>query len=292
MQKQHGAPKLFVDHLRTALALVRNLENGAPSVAALTAQSAEKDQLTALDRWLEGLPDRADLLRQALDVLKRHRQWLPANFDEHHLADYLTARNSLNEPATWLPSHGGDTVDSSEHNLEVAVLATLGEVPWERARQQRLLDLDFEHPRAARFRGLLPPLAHYTLRGASTPARRRARLDAAILKVALRLYQAEKGHPADRLDQLVPRYLPVVPSDPFDPSAPFHYRLSAGEEIVWPTLSDPEATRKLPPGQGVLWISGEDRSDDGGKRRCQPAQRCLAGEDVIFLVPLPAKGPG
>jgi hypothetical protein len=51
-----------------------------------------------------------------------------------------------------------------------------------------------------------------------------------------------------------------------------------------------EPTRKVPPGQGVLWSVGEDGQDDGGKRQLEPnAQRTSPGEDRIYLVPLPPK---
>jgi hypothetical protein len=158
---------------------------------------------------------------------------------------------------------------------------------------------------------------------ASDP-RRLARLDAARLMVALRRYQAEQGKPADALTLLVPAYLEGIPFDPFD-GQPFRYRLSRGEEIAWGepdqdppaaggeggvaapddggpggAAGDPaapaavalpggERTRKVPAGQGILWSTGEDRSDDGGKRQgLHPGRHhTTPGEDLIFLVPLP-----
>ena len=93
------------------------------------------------------------------------------------------------------------------------------------------------------------------------------------LKLALRWYQADNGKPADNLDELVPKYLPSIPLNPYD-GKPFRYQLSRGEEIVLPL--DPGKvvaagaihTQKAAPGQGVLWSTSKDR---------------------VFLVPLPPK---
>ena len=51
----------------------------------------------------------------------------------------------------------------------------------------------------------------------------------------------------------------------------------------------PEPTRWVPKGWGILWSVGEDRKDDGGKRQVGARGGPGVGEDIIFLVPLPAK---
>jgi hypothetical protein len=115
------------------------------------------------------------------------------------------------------------------------------------------------------------------------------------LKLALRWYQADNGKPAETLDELVPKYLPAIPLDPYD-GEPFRYRLSRGEEIEG--SFDPNEVvkngatpiREIPPGQGVLWCVGDDKVDDGGHRQCPSFWReAVPGEDVIFLVPLAPK---
>ena len=134
------------------------------------------------------------------------------------------------------------------------------------------------------------------------------------IALALRWYQAENGRPADKLDDLVPKYLPAVPDDPFQKGQPFHYRLSKGEKIVWPLGEPggppmppmppggpppqpapapapllPPPSVEVPPGQGVLWSVGPDGRDDGGVRQANTKGYTLPGEDVIFLVPPPPK---
>lgn len=136
------------------------------------------------------------------------------------------------------------------------------------------------------------------------------------IEPALCLYQAENnGKPAEALDELVPKYVPAIPSDPYKLEDLFHYRLSRGEEIEWPEEPPPGGqppaqpaaagmppgfappgppppppTRKIPPGQGILWSVGADKRDDGGHRQTgtSPGPNS-SGEDLIFLVPLPPK---
>ena len=70
---------------------------------------------------------------------------------------------------------------------------------------------------ARQFPTSLPPaLAAYT--------RRRVRGAAVELALALALYRAEKGAYPDRLDKLVPDYLPALPEDPYASGQPFRYQ--------------------------------------------------------------------
>jgi hypothetical protein len=56
------------------------------------------------------------------------------------------------------------------------------------------------------------------------------RMAAALL--AARLYELDTGHPPQRLEDLVPAYLPAVPSDPLADNAPIRFRAQP-EPIVW-----------------------------------------------------------
>ena len=118
---------------------------------------------------------------------------------------------------------------------------------------------------------------------------------AAILKLALREYQADNGKPAETLDELVPKYLPSLPVDPFDyygknrstiacraakrsngrptfrrrrnevaSPPPIRTNGPVGNNAARPP---PAAKIKVPAGQGILWSVGEDRIDDGGHRQ-------------------------
>ncbi len=70
--------------------------------------------------------------------------------------------------------------------------------------------------------------------------------------IGLMLYQAEEGHAAAKLADLVPRFLPTLPLDPWL-NEPFDYRLSQGEEIEDESTPFEEAKKiKLAAGQGFL----------------------------------------
>ncbi len=112
----------------------------------------------------------------------------------------------------------------------------------------------------------------------------------------------------------MPTYLARIPEDPFS-GRPFRYRLSKGEDILWPQRVQsragaaavapgamagaaggpalPEPTRHVVAGQGILWSVGEDRQDDDAQRQGLGTERSETrrGEDLIYLVPLPATKP-
>jgi hypothetical protein len=299
LQKQaEGDAAAFLDDLRAVLGLSRTLRNHSPLLAALTARRNVRLLLQGLERWLERLDGRPDLLREALALLRRAEADLPADFTDNLRAEFIIARNTVEHPEALL------VVDfrtrSKPHPLEVAAVAAAWQVPWEHARLVRLLSLGFAVNRPER--GIVEESAPWMNRLAFpvnvlNPQHRAgelAELRARQLQVALRLYLAEKGRPAENLAALVPDYLPAVPTDPFD-GAPFRYRLSAGEGVEWSpeerAFSQPGApvpTREVPAGQGILWSVGPDGSDDGGRRR-GPANLAGSGEDLLFLVPLPPR---
>lgn len=111
--------------------------------------------------------------------------------------------------------------------------------------------------RSSQFARLAGSLSVY--RVPSLAAHSVCRVRAAQLLTALSLYQLEHdGKPPAKLKDLVPRYLPAVPIDPFR-AAPFQYRISDGEEVRGNFLSgESPRTESLAPGQGLVW-SDTDR---------------------------------
>jgi hypothetical protein len=73
--------------------------------------------------------------------------------------------------------------------------------------------------------------------------------------VALALYQHDEGRPAQKLADLVPKYLARLPVDPYSGQA-FHYRISLGEHVL--------GLGNVRPGQAIVWSTGPDRVDHGG----------------------------
>jgi hypothetical protein len=286
-----GDDEAYVENLRIGLALSRSLRDYTPADDVLFGREVEGALLTGLDRWLEKLHGRADLIRQALTLLAGH---LKETADDDKDVEEITAllgKNTLENPASLLRQYVISERDRPGRNRpsvedEADWVAAAWLVPWERIRQERIFRVTFYGDKkqqrwlTAR-RNDFEPLPQFgpdnlieSLESTRTfLARPGERFDARVmeLKLALRWYQADNGKPAETLDELVPKYLPSVPLDPFD-DKPFRYQLSRGEEIALPpgakTIGAGGAapTQKVPAGQGVLWGEGKDR---------------------VFLVPLP-----
>ena len=119
----------------------------------------------------------------------------------------------------------------------------------------------------------------FRLRTAATRAH--WRVDAARQAVALSLYQIEEGKTARNLEDLVPKYLAELPTDPYS-GRPFRYRISPGVDI--------EHVGGVRAGRGILWSTGPDRIDNGGVRDGGPfadddALWTTGGLDLITVVP-------
>ena len=103
---------------------------------------------------------------------------------------------------------------------------------------------------------------------------------AGILQVGGAWYQADNGKPADDPDELVPKYLPSIPLDPYD-GKPFHCRLLRGEEIMWPPEPDANQPARLHKedfaGSGRLV---ERRRRQDGRRRPSPSRSVLPAARV------------
>lgn len=284
-----GDDAAFVADLRVSLAVARNLRNHGIIIAVHISQGLENDCKQALDRWLERLSGRPDLLRQALDALLAHEAQA-AHLGDGTLSEYLLWHNTLDNPITLLanlPFRGRPTGT----DLQWAAAVSLAyQVPWEHERNERLIGWAFSpNPRpvqAVLARAPWHELISLTHSHAEARALRDATtLHACELAVALRLYQVEKGVPAPSLAALVPGCVKKLPADPYDPAGgPLHYRLSAGEEVALPG----QERRIVPAGWGIIWSFGPDGQDDGGRgQRSSDFRDTRPGSDLIFLVPPP-----
>jgi hypothetical protein len=119
------------------------------------------------------------------------------------------------------------------------------------------------------------------LREASTRAR--CRVDATRLAIAVGLYRLDEGKPAENLQDLVPKYLPAgLPTDPYSGQS-FRYRIAPKK------LGAPNENGAAP-GQGIIWSTGPDRVDHGGRKHGghlpdDDAQWPRGDFDLISLAP-------
>lgn len=111
------------------------------------------------------------------------------------------------------------------------------------------------------FKDLDGPLAHsrYIIPRVFMPATGKAfnslhlsrtRLDATLLALAAESYRRDHNSYPNSIDQLVPRYLPAVPDDPFNPDMPLLYQLVTDRPMIYSV--------------------GENGADDGGKPTLDP----------------------
>jgi hypothetical protein len=95
-------------------------------------------------------------------------------------------------------------------------------------------------------------------------------LRAMALFCAISAYEKEKGKLPDQLGDLVPDYLPRVPTDPFGNGAPFHYLK--------------QNVPGLPQDAWGIYSNGNDFTDDSGTatRVGVPDRQRDCGPDLVW----------
>jgi hypothetical protein len=326
-----GDDRSSLDHLLLVLRLSRHLRSHALPFQELLGQGVERLALEGIDRWLDRLGRKPDLVRRALDELTKHETALPSP-TEPIKAQYLQMRNALGDPKML------DLIARNSRQEEWTgqedILHLAWKLPWEKARLLRIMNAMFagwlraaeadytdlvnvqikrEHRSAEDWTwnlGIwLPPA---TSSGTEVAAETMSRflgqsllrnwlpygfsveyakslclLRGTRLKLALVLYEFDFGKAAPDL-QAVERYVRPLPNDPFSGKA-FHYRVSEGEAIPV-SGSSAEETKRVSPGQGILWSVGLDAIDNDGMRagniNLPPSGWHPSAQlDLVFVVP-------
>ena len=318
--QENGRPEVFVQNLRAGLSLARTLRNRSIAISSLFGERVDTAMLQSVERWLGRLDGHPELLRKTLKALKAHDASVIGDREENRKAELLIAVNSFSDRRA-LPFIGADTVATIPgESMSAGLLSLSLHVPWEEARLNRLLNALASSDSKLSMRAweqsplLVAELVSFPLSQNSfftreyPPSARVSLQRATLLQVALRLYEAEKGKPANKLSDLVPEYVAAIPLDPYD-GQPFRYRLSTGESLKWPPddisgerrphargeadaamETESENTRRVAAGQGILWCVGKDGHDNGGKIQQSPhLAEALQNSDEIYLVPLPPR---
>jgi len=157
-----------------------------------------------------------------------------------------------------LPSMRGmclaDVLDSMEECIEAA-----RSLSAERLRRFRRVDNEMSGP--SFFHAMAKLMIPGISSGAQQDLRARAHLSLAGIALAIERYRLATGRAPERLEELVPRYLERVPTDPFD-GRPIRYR-------------------RTDPGY-LLYSVDTDGQDDGGRERSKK-ERGTPG-DLCFIV--------
>jgi ABC-type transport system involved in multi-copper enzyme maturation permease subunit len=339
-----GDPAEFVTSLRTALSLGRSMRNGSLIAAYIQGFRVTLYALIAGDRWLHDLSGRPDLLRAALRVVLEDEWAIPTRvlpdgqtvqaqdaqedtgtpFDPtpHLLAERYILREMSKAPGQWLPDQL--TPPGMDKEMTTSVVDLIGfawSVPWERERTRRLIGLGLEAGRSGNYQSLLRgrPGGRVTRPGGLSPKdlveldrQLRVFRRAMALKLAIRLYQAEKGTVPAELGALVTAgYLTAIPTDPYI-NQPFRYAVAGPEGITFarshtvpvpggpghmaapsgpgPNPTPPTATViAAAPGQARIWSVGPNERDDGGLSlpvALSTNGSSFRADDLVFLVPL------
>jgi len=239
--QRDGDPADFVTRVGVLLAVVRTTRTSGPTVAVMFANSVEEATLRGVQHWLTGLRGRPELLRQMLRTLQDHERLDTYTPRRTELASQVGLRNGVTGPGFWLPRAVGLSRGGSRDEADVVAFAWA--VPWERERLRRAVGTG-NVPGASSARGVNPyligapglwlyDLLRDDLRRLASEESRAVNLRGGVLQVALRLHEAEVGRFPATLSDLVPKYLPAVPLDPFARSpTPLGYRVSAAGESI------------------------------------------------------------
>jgi ABC-type transport system involved in multi-copper enzyme maturation permease subunit len=248
-----GDPAAVPKAVAVWLAVVRTTRNDALMPPTLESRWMEFQVYQVLDRWLERLDGRPELLRAALTAILDHDRLDPYDPQAVQLAHQVVARNGVLAPSRWLPNYLDEFrqgyrdrsgMPSPAADTETNLVGFAWAVPWEKKRLRRAVGLGNRpgrtQERQAVMRGIPGGSILLVTDSTGDPAYQPRFEDghklvlaarrATALKLAARLYESDKGSLPASLDALVPKYLPVVPADPFD-GKPFRYRLSQGEKI-------------------------------------------------------------
>ncbi|HET6575819.1 MAG TPA: hypothetical protein VFG68_19615, partial [Fimbriiglobus sp.] len=293
LQRQaDGDPDAVPRAVAVWLAVVRTTRNDTLVFPTLVSRRMELQVYLALDRWLERLDGHPELLRAALTAVREHERTDPYDPQSVLLAQQVVARNAVLAPSRWLPKYfdiqrgsgNQGSVASATAETEANLVGFAWAVPWEAERLRRAVGLGNKPGRSREQVELMRGLPGWSMTLMSDWA---ARSDfreghklvltarrAAMLKLAVRLYAAETGALPGSLAQLVPKYLPVVPADPYD-GQPFRYRVSAGEKITQNRPAPTTYTIPNPPpglGQFSNFIDYTAFAGIGGGLVCWPLE--------------------
>ncbi len=239
--QRDGDPADFANRVGVLLAAVRTTRTSGPPMAVMTANSVEEATFRGVHHWLKALRGHPELLRQVLTTLLDHERVDTYTPRRTELASQVALRNGITGPGSWLPRTlallGGPSREEAD------VIAFAWAVPWEKERLRRAVGYGNVPAVASSREGNpylrgAPGLWMYDfLRGYRRQFAdnevRLVSLRGCLLQVALRLHEAEAGRFPTTLNELVPKYLPGVPIDPFTLApAEFRYRVSVGGESI------------------------------------------------------------
>lgn len=253
--QSQGKQAEALEDMLTALALANHVRNYGPTISLLVGNSIEAITLEQLDRWLAKGKPGSELLRQALQQMTEYEQRVPPIEQTLHveyltalhsldnidllLGERFSPLVKLSRQVPWEKErqwrflHFLGQLDQEylavlpDQRYALEKIQERGQPPYYLAATRSSEEIQATGPahRLIEAAGGLHRIIGSE--GWSTGYRVydnylfRARFwgiyhrRAAQLKIALALYEAERGHAPAHFQQLVPRYLPELPVNPF-----------------------------------------------------------------------------
>ncbi|MBA4066286.1 MAG: hypothetical protein C0501_21730 [Isosphaera sp.] len=312
LQRQAGGDHAeFPRAARVVLTLARTLRNGTVVSTFRAGVEVEHAALAAVDPWLARLPpgDGLGLVRDLAAAVEDGDPDGPFDPAPHLLAERYVIREGQKAPSQSLPAMLSPG-NPEAAGPEVDLVALAWAVPWERERTRRLVGLGFEtgppaDPRLVAGRPGAKLLVRPRLPDELAERDRALRLArrAAVLKLALRAYRADRGRYPDPAGEGLAAlaaggYLRRVPADPYlegrlpagDPGRALRYRVAppGGERLRPPGFGRPlppgEGPPEVPAGHPILWSVGPDGTDQGGTWQ-SAAPGGPRFDDLVYTVP-------
>jgi ABC-type transport system involved in multi-copper enzyme maturation permease subunit len=223
-----GKPDEYVRCLRVMLHTARSLRNQGVMASQQVAYDIETKMLGFLRHWLTNLVGRDDLLRQVDALLMEHSKFFgPHLYDDMRMAEQRALRNTFISPGELMNAFGFPGLQTTESRnrweFEQELVGFAWQVPWEKERMQRFIGLgnEREYTQAdfAKMQGL--PYLNYWYDKPNEKKRSEdlfvpvgMELDLSRILVALRRYELKNQKLPGKLDELVPAFLPELPTQP------------------------------------------------------------------------------
>ena len=105
----------------------RNLRNKSFYICGLVGQRIETRTHLAIQRWLEKLGDRPDLLKELLGLVRAHDATCPRLGADGNLPEQVAMRNSVNAPSQFIKQYLlQQPVRSREEIVQLLLFITRG----------------------------------------------------------------------------------------------------------------------------------------------------------------------
>lgn len=260
--QQRGHPEEFIACLDAALAITRNARTQQPTIVHLNGINAEINCFSAVGVWIHRVGNRSDLIRELMKQLHRHQRECPRDPRDAMLTDRMIDRNTINSIGQWAPRElepiygrgvgaPQDSIAKQKAEVEAELASIAVTVPWERERFRRIMGMknaniwNREHlNRVTSWFGMY--FANVRSMNIDEAIRRsEAELQVALAHSAITLFAIDNNRMPRALNELVPRYLEMVPLDPFS-RQPIGYRISDGETVRYRLRKDNRLEDSVP----------------------------------------------